>query len=151
MKNNYEFCIFCQIAQGEIDSYIVYENDVLKAFLDCRPIRPGHVQIIPKEHFEYFDDLPTSIANEIFELAQRIGKAQKKLYNVDRVGFLFTGGDVKHAHAHVVPLVGKNDITSREYIKEKELTFVARPRARAQDLEEVSLKLSFTMKEFSSD
>jgi histidine triad (HIT) family protein len=120
-------CLFCRIARGEIPAHEVYRNDRLVAFLDIGPIREGHVQIIPRDHYETFDELPAEIGAEIMALGQRFAKIQKQLYGVKRVAFMFTGGDVSHAHAHVVPLVEKTDITSRRYIVEPKLTFQALP------------------------
>jgi histidine triad (HIT) family protein len=99
------------------------------AFLDIGPIRDGHVQIIPREHYETFEALPPDIALEIVSLGQRLAKIQKEMFGVDRVAFMFTGGDIAHAHAHIVPLVEKSDITSRRYIVEEKLTFraIAKP------------------------
>lgn len=120
-------CLFCRIARGEIPAHEVYRNDRLVAFLDIGPIREGHVQIIPRDHYETFDELPAEISAEIMAFGQRLAKIQKQMYQVKRVAFMFTGGDVSHAHAHVVPLVEKTDITSRRYIVEPELTFQALP------------------------
>ncbi len=130
----HENCIFCRIANGEIPSHVVYEDDEVKAFLDIQPIRPGHVLIVPKAHHDYFDDLPPALASSIVHLGQRLGKAMKALYGVERVGFLFTGTDVAHVHAHVVPMHEKTDITSPIYIQQKGLTFGLAPRADDEDL-----------------
>jgi histidine triad (HIT) family protein len=134
-------CIFCEMAQGRLRPAVVFESDRLMAFLDICPIRRGHVQIIPREHFTHFDDLPPNLAGEIVALGQKIARAQKQLYHVERVAFLFTGGDIAHVHAHVVPMVDKTDITSRRYIKEEVLTFTSMPRLNEQELEAVAVKL----------
>ena len=109
-------CIFCRFVTRELSCVIVYEDAEILAFLDNRPIRPGHTQIIPKAHFETFDHLPPSLANRMMALGQRVSRRMKEVYRVERVGFLFTGGDVAHAHAHVIPLHDKTDITSARYI-----------------------------------
>ena len=127
-------CIFCRIAAGEIPSYVVYEDDQLKAFLDIRPIRPGHVLIVPRQHYNYFDDLPAELASAIMHLGQRLGKAMKAHYAVERVAFLFTGTDVSHVHAHVLPMHEKTDITSPAYVDQKNLTFGLAPQASADEL-----------------
>ena len=116
-------CLFCRIASGKIGTHKVFESDRLFAFLDINPIRPGHTQIIPKTHYPYFDDMPADIAAEIVQLGQQIAKAAKAAFKVDRVGFLFTGGDIPHAHAHVVPLARFDDITSRRYIVQDAITY----------------------------
>jgi histidine triad (HIT) family protein len=109
-------CLFCRIAKHEVPAVILYEDESLLAFLDVAPIREGHTQIIPKVHVETFDVLPPVLVAQMVSLAQRFAQRMKAAYRVDRVAFLFTGGDVPHAHAHVVPLHEKTDITSARYL-----------------------------------
>jgi histidine triad (HIT) family protein len=127
-------CLFCRIAVGDVPAHIVHESDRIVAFLDINPIRPGHVQIIPRMHYPYFEDMPADLAGEIVALGQAIATALKAIHGVKRVGFLFTGGDIPHAHAHVVPLVAHDDITSRRYIAEQKVTNRATSRASEEDL-----------------
>ena len=138
-------CLFCEIAQGRVRPHILFEDEHVLAFLDVGPIRRGHAQIIPRTHIRHFDDLPSELAWRILSVAQRVAKAQKNLYNVERVAFLFTGGDFAHAHAHVVPMVEKTDITSRRYIAEEILTFRALPAPSSAELEAVSQELRASM------
>ena len=126
-------CIFCRIARSELPAHIVYEDDLVMAFLDIGPIRPGHTQIISREHVPYFEDLPPPEAARILLLGQRLAKAMKQIYGIPRVAFLFTGGDVAHAHAHVVPMLEKGDITSRRYIVEEKLTMRGLPSPPAEE------------------
>jgi histidine triad (HIT) family protein len=81
-----------------------------------------------------FEDLPEAIASRIIHLGQGLSRVMKALYGVPRVAFLFTGGDHAHAHAHVVPMHEKTDITSRRYIAEETLTFRAMARATPEEL-----------------
>jgi histidine triad (HIT) family protein len=127
-------CEFCRIAARRINAYVVHEDDRLVAFLDRRPIRAGHIQIVPRDHFPYFDEAPAEIVCAITLLGQRIAVAVKKLYGVPRVAFLFTGSDIPHLHAHVVPMHDKTDITSRRYIAEDRVTFRAIPEVAASEL-----------------
>ena len=110
-----EHCAFCDIAARPGQSVVAWETPHLLAFADHRPIRAGHVQIIPRAHYEVFDQLPAGLVTEIVMLGQRIARAQKRLYRVGRVGFAFTGNEVAHVHAHVVPLHAADDITSGRY------------------------------------
>jgi histidine triad (HIT) family protein len=109
-------CLFCEIAAGARAATVVYEDDDVLAFLDIAPIRPGHTQIIPRAHFATFEVLPPALAARILTLGQQLASRMKAVYQVDRVAFLFTGGDVPHAHAHVVPMREQTDITSARYI-----------------------------------
>lgn len=120
-------CQFCEIARSEESVHEVFRNERVVAFMDNGPIRPGHIQIIPTSHFEYFEDLPFNIACEIMELGQRLARVQKRVLGVERVAFLYTGSDISHAHAHLVPIVQNEDITSRRYIQESKVTFKSRP------------------------
>lgn len=134
-------CLFCKFARGDIRPHVVHEDDRLLAFLDIGPIRRGHVQIIPRAHHPYFELLPADLAADIVALGQKIARAQKRLYNVPRVAFMFSGGDIAHAHAHLVPMVEGTDITSRRYIREETLSFAPIPSPPHAELAEVALEL----------
>jgi len=109
-------CLFCQIAAGAVPAVVLHEDVDLMAFLDTGPIRAGHTQIIPKTHVESFDLLPSALAAKIVTLGQHLAQRMKAVFEVERVAFVFTGGDVPHAHAHLVPMHAKTDITSARYI-----------------------------------
>ncbi|REG45994.1 HIT family protein (plasmid) [Paracoccus versutus] len=110
--------------------------------MDIGPIRPGHLQIIPIEHYETFDELPPDIATDIMRLAQRLARILKALFDVERFAFAFTGGDVVHAHAHLVPLVEKDDITSRRYIPEEKVTYRELPHPGDAALQRIAADIA---------
>ncbi len=139
-------CLFCAIADGSVPSYPVHENDRLYAFLDIHPIRPGHTQVIPREHYAYFDDLPPELAAEMVQLGQRLARVLKEIYGPPRVGFAFTGGDVPHAHAHVAPLYTNTDITSRSYIVEETITVRPPPSPPEDELREAAIRMREALK-----
>lgn len=128
-------CLFCRIARGDVQSHRVHEDEYIVAFLDTGPIRPGHVQIIPRAHHPYFEDLPEPLAAKILSLGQKIARVHKQLYGVSRVAFMFTGGDVAHAHAHLVRIVKGDDVTSRRYIVEETVTYRAIPMPSPPELQ----------------
>jgi histidine triad (HIT) family protein len=109
-------CPFCDIARGATLAVVLYEDADVAAFLDRGPIRPGHTQIISRSHIATFEQLPPPLVAKIASLGQQLARRMKAVYSIDRVAFLFTGGDVAHAHAHVVPMHEKTDITSARYI-----------------------------------
>lgn len=111
-------CPFCRIAAGTLDAVVLHEDAELVAFLDRAPIRPGHTQIVPRAHVPTFELLPPDVAARLLALGQRLARRMKEVYRVERVAFLFTGGDVPHVHAHVVPMQEKTDITSARYLVE---------------------------------
>jgi histidine triad (HIT) family protein len=134
-------CLFCRIVQGEIPAARLYEDDDLVVFLDTNPIRTGHALIVPRAHHAYFDHLPPELAARILHLGQRIARAQKERYGVQRVGFLFSGGDLPHVHAHLVPIHGPGDLTSQSYIAEREITLQPAPRRPNEELQATAAEL----------
>jgi histidine triad (HIT) family protein len=101
-------CIFCKIIKKEVPCNIIWENKKLLAFLDVNPASPGHVLIIPKEHFETIFDTPKDILSEINIRAKQIGKLQKEKLKATGVNILNASGkdaqqSVGHLHYHIVP------------------------------------------------
>ncbi|HUC31073.1 MAG TPA: HIT domain-containing protein [Candidatus Paceibacterota bacterium] len=105
-------CIFCKIIQKEIPAYIVWENETLMAFLDMRPVSPGHLLIIPKEHGENIFDMPDSLYKEIFNIARALSTPLQKAMGSARVGMIVEGFGVPHAHLHLVPINKAHDLDS---------------------------------------
>lgn len=134
-------CLFCRIARQQIPAHVVHQDDEILAFLDIQPVRPGHVLIIPRQHYSYFEDLPAPLAGRILELGQRLARAMKQHYKVERVGFVFTGIHVAHAHAHLIPMHQKHDVTSTQYIAQQDLDFIMPPQCPAEQLEETAAQL----------
>lgn len=103
-------CIFCKIANGEIPSATVYEDDDFRAILDLAPAANGHTLILPKDHAKdlqaFSEDI--SLTGRAFALAARIGAAQKKAlgadgFNVVQNNGTAAGQTVFHFHIHVIP------------------------------------------------
>jgi len=94
-------CIFCKIVKGEIPATKVYEDDSFLAFMDISPRSPGHVQVIPKEHYRWVWDTPNTGA--YFEVVTKIAKAQQKAFNTESIWSQVRGDEVPHAHIWVFP------------------------------------------------
>jgi histidine triad (HIT) family protein len=126
----------------------IHEDDELIALLDIAPIRPGHTVILPRSHVETFERLPTPLAGRIVGLGQQLARRMKELYKVERVAFFFTGTDVAHAHAHVVPIHARMDVTSARYIvSQQEISWSAEHlRTDAEALKRVRDELAFSAK-----
>src|SRR5947209_11623396 len=99
-------CLFCQIAAGELIAPIVFEDDVSVAFLDHRPVFPGHTLLIPKSHFETLSDLPTELIGPYFTNAKRLAQAIELALEAQGT-FLGINNrisqSVPHLHVHVIP------------------------------------------------
>ena len=84
---------------------------------------------------------PATVAHEILAVGQPLAPVLREHWRVERIAFLFTGGDIAHAHAHVLPLVETTDITSRQYIAEQHVTFRGTPRVPDSELAVVARAL----------
>ena len=101
-------CIFCKIANGEIPSATVYEDDDFRAILDLGPASKGHALILPKQHFKDLCELDPAIAAKALPLAGKIGAAMKKAlgctgFNVVQNNGISAGQTVFHFHMHLIP------------------------------------------------
>jgi len=94
-------CVFCKIVKKEIPAEIVYEDDDFLAFLDIHPRSPGHVQIIPKQHYRWVWNL--SNIGKYFEVVKKIAQALQKAFGQDGVWSRITGEEVEHAHVWLFP------------------------------------------------
>ena len=68
-------CLFCRIVAGEVEAHRVFEDDVCVAFLDNRPLFPGHTLLVPREHHETLWDLPDKLVAPLFADAKRLSEA----------------------------------------------------------------------------
>lgn len=101
-------CIFCRIVRGELPSEQVYQNDAVLAFLDIAPIAPGHVLVIPKQHYATLWDVPDHLAPELNQVLRTVGQAVLKAtqatgLNVVMNNYASAGQVVPHAHWHLIP------------------------------------------------
>jgi histidine triad (HIT) family protein len=126
-------CIFCRIANAELSAHKIFEDDLVLAFLDLHPIRDGHTLIIPKQHYPWFEDLPDRTAARVMTLGQKLARAMKCEWGVERVSFFYTGIHVPHAHAHIVPMFHRHDVTSARYIEDgvEEFSLPSSPGGKA--------------------
>ena len=107
--------IFSKIISGEIPAYKVAENDNFLAFLDIFPLSKGHTLVIPKNETDYIFDMESEEYSNLWKFAQKVAIAQKKVINCERIGVAVIGLEVAHAHIHLVPINGVDDINfSRE-------------------------------------
>ena len=96
--------IFTKIINGDIPSRMVWEDEECVAFLDVRPLAPGHVLVVPRQETDQWTDLGPAQAAHLTEVAHAIGRAQMVAFSPARIGLLIAGFEVPHAHMHVVPI-----------------------------------------------
>jgi histidine triad (HIT) family protein len=102
-------CIFCKIVRRELPASIVAEDEHALAFMDIRPINPGHFLVIPKAHAAHLADLPPGEGGRLFEMARELAVALRKSgvraegVNVHLADEAVAGQEIFHVHLHVYP------------------------------------------------
>ncbi len=99
-------CLFCQIVRGDVAALKVFEDETSIAFLDHRPVFPGHCLLIPKAHFETLADLPTNLIGPFFQNAQLLARAVENAMEAHGTFVAMNNRvsqSVPHFHVHVVP------------------------------------------------
>lgn len=99
-------CIFCKVVSKELAAPVVFEDDLTTAFLDHRPLFPGHCLLVPKQHFETLSDLPSRLIKPLFEHAQLLAAAVEAAMNAQGTFVAMNNRvsqSVPHLHIHVVP------------------------------------------------
>jgi histidine triad (HIT) family protein len=126
-------CVFCRIRAGEVPAHIVLDEPDVLAFLDARPVFPGHVLVIPKGHYETLPELPSELISPLFGAVQRLCVAVPAALEADGT---FVGinnvvsQSVPHLHVHVVPRVRKDGLRGffwprQKYESEEKMTEIA--------------------------
>lgn len=103
-----EDCIFCKLANGEIPTNAIYEDDDFKVILDMGPATKGHALLLPKEHYANLFELPEETASKVMVLAKRQATKMKERLNCQGFNLVQNNGEcagqtVMHFHYHLIP------------------------------------------------
>ena len=101
-------CIFCKIANGEIPSATIYEDENFRAILDLGPASKGHALLLPKEHYADLFALPDETAEKVLPVAKKIVSRMKDVLGCDGYNLVQNNGEcagqtVFHFHLHMIP------------------------------------------------
>jgi len=102
-------CVFCEIIAGRAESSLVYEDEHIVAFMDLRPLTPGHVLVVPRRHADYLEALDEDLGARMFTAAHRLARALRRSgLPCDGVNLFLADGEaafqeVFHVHLHVLP------------------------------------------------
>ena len=99
-------CLFCRIVSGELPATILYEDDNSVAFLDHRPLFPGHTLLVPRLHVETLGELETKLVGPYFEAAQLIARGVEAAMDAEGTFVAMNNRvsqSVPHLHVHIVP------------------------------------------------
>lgn len=99
-------CVFCKIIKGKIPSYTLYEDKIVKAFLDVNPDSNGHMLIIPKKHILDLNEIDEDTLSHIMSIAKRYRLILEEKLEIDGLTLIQNNGmiqEVKHFHLHLKP------------------------------------------------
>lgn len=106
-------CIFCAIVHGRHQAHVVFSDDISIAFLDQRPLFPGHCLLAPRTHIETLDDLPEGLIAPLFANAQHLARAVELAVQAEGTFVAINNKvsqSVPHLHIHVVPRKKKDGL-----------------------------------------
>lgn len=103
-----EDCIFCKIANGEIPSKTIYEDEKFRVILDLGPATKGHALIIPKQHYADIFEIPEETVGDAMKLAKKMAELMTEKLGCDGFNIVHNNGEtagqtVKHFHIHLIP------------------------------------------------
>jgi histidine triad (HIT) family protein len=106
-----EDCIFCNIIKGEIPCIKIYEDEDFLAFLDVKPVNPGHALLIPKKHNDYLFDLADTEYTKLLLKAKELATVLQQKLQPKKVGLAVEGLSVPHIHIHLIPINNMGDLS----------------------------------------
>ncbi len=121
--------IFTKIVNGELPCHKVAEDEKYLAFMEIKPLAPGHVLVIPKVEIDYIFDLDDKTFSDLMLFCKKVAGAIKKTVPCEKVAILIYGLEVRHAHVHLVPvqgIPGELNLSNAKKATDAELEFVAK-------------------------
>ena len=101
-------CIFCKIANGDIPSKTLYEDEQFRVILDLGPATKGHALILPKNHYANIYELPEDVAGDVMKLAKKMATTMTDKLGADGLNLVQNNGEIAgqtvfHYHLHLIP------------------------------------------------
>ena len=110
-------CIFCKLANGDIPTNIIYEDDEFKVFMDVAPATKGHALVLPKDHYANIYEIDSEILGKAIQIGQKVVKHVTPILNCDGYNLLQNNGEIAgqtifHFHLHLIPRYKDADNTN---------------------------------------
>jgi len=101
-------CVFCDLMKGAAEVSICYEDATVVAFLDIQPVNPGHVLVVPREHYEVLRDVPKEVGLHLYTVATKLIPVIQHAAGADDMNIVVNSGqaagqNVMHYHLHLIP------------------------------------------------
>ena len=127
--------LFSKIISGEIPSYKVAEDSNCFAFLDINPNAKGHVLCVPKTPVDKLFDLPEDNYIQLMSFSRKVALALRQVVPCKRIALSVIGLEVPHAHVHLIPIEGMEDVTFQKKVSvvDEEMKAIAKRISDALD------------------
>ena len=102
--------VFTKIINRELPAHIVYESDLVIAFLDIQPVQKGHLLVVPKDEVDNLFDVEHDTYHELWHVAKLLSNKIEANFNCQKVGVSVIGLEVPHAHIHLMPINSLSDM-----------------------------------------
>lgn len=101
-------CTFCDLIRGAAEVSICYEDAVAIAFLDIQPVNPGHVLVVPRDHYETLQDIPMEVGQHLYQVAVKLIPLVQTAAGAHDMNIVVNSGqaagqNVMHYHIHLIP------------------------------------------------
>ena len=117
-------CLFCKIINNEISSVTIYEDEIVKAFLDINPTTNGDTLIVPKEHFKDFREVPNDVLEHMYNVIKNLYPVYQEKLHCDGLTISHNtdyGQEIKHFHIHFIPRYENDEVihlSNKEILKD---------------------------------
>lgn len=95
--------LFSRIIDGELPGHFVLRDESCVVFMTIQPITDGHALVVPRAPVDRWIDLPPDLSAHVFDVARKVGNAQRKVFGRARVGLVIAGFEINHCHLHCIP------------------------------------------------
>ena len=102
-------CVFCTLIRGDAPATFVHQDDAVVAFMDIRPVQPGHVLVVPRVHAKLLPEVDGAVLTRMWAVATGLNSAMRaSTLPVEAVSVYVADGEaagqeVAHAHIHLIP------------------------------------------------
>ncbi|MEX0738283.1 MAG: HIT family protein [Pseudohongiella sp.] len=128
--------LFTRIRQGDLPGHVLWDDGRCFAILTIKPIRVGHLLVIPHEEVDHWDDMDAGLNAHVFNVANTLSRTLRSLFPCEKVGMMIAGLEVRHAHIHLVPITAISDLNfalAQERDAEAQLGTACRIRQALRD------------------
>lgn len=128
--------LFTRIRQGELPGHLLWNDGTCFAILTIKPIREGHLLVIPHQEVDHWDDMDEALTQHVFTVSRLLSRTMRSLFPCEKVGMMIAGLEVRHAHIHLVPIKAISDLNfslAEERDEEAQRLTAARIRQSLRD------------------